>query len=100
MYPLVVILAVGIWRKNKEIHLYTLPLALIGLLIGVYHNLLYYRLIPEAIAPCVAGISCTTKFIEWFGFITIPLLSLLGFVALTFCLLVYWWVVAKKKTVK
>lgn len=95
MYPLVAILAVGIWRKDKEVHFYAWPLVIVGLLIGIYHNLLYYKIIPEAIAPCVAGISCTTKFIEWFGFVTIPLLSLLGFVALAGCLLGYGWVVGK-----
>jgi disulfide bond formation protein DsbB len=47
--------------------------------IAVYHNLLYYNIIPESAAPCVQGISCTTKFIQWFGFVTIPFLSLMSF---------------------
>src|SRR5438093_5112499 len=72
LYPLVIILTVGILRKNKDIPLYVLPLSLVGAAISVYHNLLYYKILPEAAAPCTAGISCTTKFIEWFGFVTIP----------------------------
>lgn len=89
MYPLVAIIAVGILTKDKKIPLYVLPLSLTGLFIAIYHNLLYYKLIPEAIKPCTLGISCTTKQIEWLGFITIPLLSLTAFVIITACLFYY-----------
>lgn len=80
MYPLVLILGIGYVRKDKGCIIYAWPLAIIGFLIAVYHNLLYYNILPEAAAPCLAGVSCTTKYIEWFGFITIPLLSLVAFV--------------------
>ncbi len=83
MYPLVIILAVGIWKKDKNIPFFVLPLSIIGLLISIYHNLLYYNIIPESSAPCTLGISCTTKFIEWFGFITIPFLSMMAFLSIT-----------------
>lgn len=89
MYPLVVIFAIGIWKKDKNLPYFVLPLSVIGLLISAYHNLLYYKIIPESTAPCVLGISCTTKFIEWFGFITIPLLSLVSFALITACMLLY-----------
>ena len=79
MYPLVVILAVGLIRKDQKIYLYVLPFTVIGFLVSIYHNLLYYKLIPDALTPCIAGVSCTTKFIEWFGFVTIPFLSLVSF---------------------
>lgn len=89
MYPLVAILAVGILRKDKSVALYALPFALAGLGIAVYHNLLYWKILPESIAPCTLGISCTTKFFEWFGFITIPFMSLVTFTMLTFILIIY-----------
>ncbi len=79
MYPLVLILAIGILTKDKKIHRYVLPLSLVGFCISFYHNLLYYKIIPESIGPCVAGVSCTTKFFAWFGFVTIPLLALIAF---------------------
>ncbi len=79
MYPLVAILTVGIFRKDKQVATYVLPLAIIGWCIALYHNLLYYQILPESMAPCVAGVSCTTKFISWFGFVTIPLLSFTAF---------------------
>jgi disulfide bond formation protein DsbB len=82
MYPLVAILAVGIWRKDKGVHLYALPLALIGLFISFYHNVLYImaKYAPEGTIVCTTtGYSCTAKYIEWFGFITIPLLAFVAF---------------------
>ncbi len=88
MYPLTIILAVGILRRDKKVYQYALPLSILGLIVSFYHNLLYYGVIPESVRPCTLGISCTTKQIEWFGFITIPLLSLLAFSAITICMLV------------
>lgn len=84
MYPLVVIIGVGILTKDiKKLPYYVLPFSIIGIFVAAYHNLLYYSIIPEAITPCQTGISCTSKFFEWFGFVTIPLLSLLSFVAIS-----------------
>lgn len=79
MYPLVAVLAIGIILKDPKVALYGLPLSIAGLGIAIYHNLLYYGLIPESITPCTEGISCTSRQIEWMGFITIPLLSLTAF---------------------
>jgi disulfide bond formation protein DsbB len=85
MYPLVFILAVGIWRREKRLEEYVLPLALIGTLIAAYHNILYYQAnflygVNEfALTSCAGGVSCTNQQIAWFGFVTIPFLSLLAF---------------------
>ena len=89
MYPLVYVLAVGIVSEDKKLKYYCLPLSITGLLVATYHNLLYYHVIPESIAPCTSGISCTTRQIEWLGFITIPLLSLVAFTVTTIALLLY-----------
>ena len=89
MYPLVIVLGVGILFKDTKVALYSLPLAVMGLGVAIYHNLLYYNIIPESIAPCTSGISCTTRQLEWLGFITIPLLSLVAFILITSCLVMY-----------
>lgn len=89
MYPLTVIIAVGILRRDKGIYQYALPLSITGLAIAIYHNLLYYGIIPESIQPCRLGISCTTRQIEWLGFITIPLMSLTAFTVITICMLIF-----------
>lgn len=89
MYPLVLIIGVGIISRDSRMKSYALPLALTGLAISVYHNLLYYGLIPESITPCTQGISCTSRQIELLGFITIPLMALTAFVGVSLCLLIY-----------
>jgi disulfide bond formation protein DsbB len=89
MYPLVFIIALGIIDKDERMPRYALPLSITGTLIAIYHNLLYYNILPESVAPCTAGISCTVRQIEWFGFVTIPFLSLMSFVVITVGLLAY-----------
>ena len=89
LYPLIVIIAVGIVRRDAGFKYYALPLALVGLLIAVYHNLLYYGVIPETISPCAEGVPCNAVQIELAGFITIPLMGLAAFAAITACLLLY-----------
>lgn len=82
LYPLVIIYAIGLFQTGKECFKYALPMVGAGLLFAIFHNLLYYGIIPEAISPCVQGVSCTTKQVEWFGVLTIPLMSLISFIVL------------------
>ncbi|MDP3941890.1 MAG: disulfide oxidoreductase [bacterium] len=89
MYPLVVILAVGILKKDKLLHYYVLPLSIAGVSIALYHYLLQVGVIPENIAPCTAGISCASRFVQWFGFVTIPFLSLCAFAVITACMIFF-----------
>lgn len=90
MYPLIVIIGAGIsMRDGSRLKYYALPLALIGLAISIYHNLLYYGILPESITPCTQGVSCTSRQIEWLGFITIPLMALTAFVGVSLCLWFY-----------
>lgn len=89
LYPLVAIFAIGIYFNDRHVTRYAWPLAIVGFVIGAYHNLLYSGIIPERLAPCTLGVSCTTKFFEWGGFITIPFLSLMGFVVIIVALALY-----------
>lgn len=89
MYPLAAIFAIGIAGRDRRVYRYALPMSLVGLGISIYHNLLYYNILPEAAAPCIQGVSCTTKFIEYFGFVTIPLLSGLAFLAITILMILF-----------
>ena len=89
MYPLVVITTVGLLRRDTGVARYAWPLAATGLVVATYHNLLYYHLIPESIVPCTTGVSCTSRQIEWAGFITIPLLSLAAFAMISVALLAF-----------
>jgi disulfide bond formation protein DsbB len=79
MYPLVLLLLIGLFPFDGKVMRFTIPLAAIGWLISSYHNLLHYGIVPESASPCVQGVSCATIFVKWFGFITIPLMSFTAF---------------------
>lgn len=79
LFPLVIILATGLFPLDKRIIKYSLPLAIAGWITAFYHNLLYSGIIPQDLQPCSKGVSCTEKYIDLFGFLTIPMLSLISF---------------------
>ncbi len=89
MYPLVAIIAVGILRKDKKIFQYVFPLSILGFFIALYHVLLQSGVLPESLAPCTAGVSCTVKYHPYFGFITIPIMSLTAFSVINVCMVLY-----------
>ncbi len=86
MLPLAVILGVAAWRGDLDVWRYALPVAGIGLLLAGFHSLVYYGVIPEAIAQCGAGPSCTDADMTILG-IAIPVLSLAAFLGLVVLLL-------------
>lgn len=88
-YPLVLIIGIGIVLRDPRMKTYALPLCLAGLVVSIYHNLLYYGFIPESITPCTEGVPCNAVQIEWLGFITIPLMGLGAFISMSVCLLFY-----------
>jgi disulfide bond formation protein DsbB len=89
LFPLTVILAVGIVLRDARLSAYCMPLVLAGLGISIYHNLLYFGVIPETLSLCTEGVSCSTRQIELLGFITIPLMALLAFSAILVSLVVH-----------
>jgi disulfide bond formation protein DsbB len=79
MFPLVFVLAVGLFPFDPRVTRYALPLAVVGWLIAAWHVLLTAGIIPESATPCTQGVPCGLVQVEWFGFVTIPLLSLVSF---------------------
>lgn len=90
MYPLAFIIGVGILRGDKKLYQYVLPLASVGWLIALYHSLLQWKILPENVAPCVQGISCTSIQVNLLGFITIPFMSLAAFSVIIAFMIVEW----------
>jgi disulfide bond formation protein DsbB len=82
MYPLVIIFLIGALKGDKLNFVYSFPFIITGWLISLYHNLLYYEIIPESASPCLEGVSCSAIFLDWFNFIDIPLLSFTAFTIL------------------
>ncbi len=79
MYPLAIIFLIGSFQRVRVTLSFATPFAIIGWFIALYHNLLHYEIVPETASPCLQGVSCATVYINWFGFLTIPLLSFMAF---------------------
>lgn len=90
MYPLVLFLGIAFYRNDRDIVKYVLPMSLIGVLMSGYHYA--YQKIPSLheFSVCTSGVPCSGQYINWFGFVTIPFLSLIAFVFITIMMLVLW----------
>ncbi|SVB58627.1 uncharacterized protein METZ01_LOCUS211481 [marine metagenome] len=85
MYPLVVVLGVGLLRSEIGVWRYTLPLSIIGLLIATYHIVIQWR--PSLdVGACSVGAPCSGRYVAVFGFISIPTMAGAAFLLIT-CLL-------------
>ena len=73
MYPIVALCLVGIIKQDEYLPNYVLPLSLIGLCISVYHILVQNGVIVQS-AGCTT-VLCSIKYINWLGFISIPVLA-------------------------
>ncbi len=81
MYPIALVILVGLYLDSKDTLKFVAPFAWFGLITAIYHNLVYYKVI-QVIVPCNETAPCTAQTINYLGFITIPFLSLVGFLFL------------------
>ena len=88
MYSLVFLFAINLLFPDDKIFKYAFPLVLVGWGISIYHNLLMFKIIPEKLSPCVQGVPCSVDYINWLGFITIPLLSFFAYTIVLILLII------------
>jgi disulfide bond formation protein DsbB len=88
MYPLAIILGIAFYRNDKGIYRYTLPIAIIGLIVSGYHMLLQKIPYLQKFEMCTTGVPCSKDYINWYGFITIPMLAFIAFTIITICLII------------
>lgn len=79
LYPLVVIIGIGLFPWNPGMLRTAVTFTAIGWLTAVFHLLLIAGLIPENARPCIQGIPCSETHFYLFGLLNIPTLSLLTF---------------------
>lgn len=88
MYPLAIVLLVGGLRGERQVKFYALPLALIGLAISIYHYLIQTFPNLEG-GACDPANPCSAKYVDIFGFISIPFMAGSGFMVIAVLLGLY-----------
>ena len=79
MFPLPIILGLGLLLVDLRSVRYAMPFAVGGWAVALYHCLLYWSVVPEGLVPCGQGASCTQAQLMLVGFLPIPVLSLTAF---------------------
>lgn len=79
IYPLSLILGIATFQNDRSVKRYVLPITIVGWPVSLFHYL--EQKVPgfAEIKPCANGVPCSTEYINWFGFITIPFLALIAF---------------------
>ncbi|MCR8659572.1 disulfide oxidoreductase [Paenibacillus endoradicis] len=86
MYPLSIVLGIAFVKEDTAIVKYTLPLAIIGGGFSIYHTIIQ-KIPPDSTIAACGPTSCQEDYLNWFGFITIPMLALLAFIIIVIALL-------------
>jgi disulfide bond formation protein DsbB len=86
MYPLSILTLFGALTDDRRIARYLLPFPVVGAGVSVYHLLVENGVVEQQQACLVTAGGCATKWINEFGYMTIPTLALTGF-ALAFAFL-------------
>jgi disulfide bond formation protein DsbB len=82
MYPLSLLLLFCAVHGDYKFARYLLPFPIIGACVSVYHLLIENQVISEPTSCKIGGAGCAVKWINEFGYVTIPTLALSGFLLL------------------
>ncbi len=89
MYPLSIVTLLAALRDDTRVARYLLPLPIVGAGVSVYHLLVENGVVDQSRSCLISAPGgCATKWINEFGYMTIPTLALTGFLlVLAFLLL-------------
>lgn len=79
LFPLALILGIGVYRDDTKIIPYMLPLTGIGFAVALYQTIGLKIPFLFSSATCGLADECANPVFNLFGFLTFPLLSSLGF---------------------
>lgn len=82
MYPLAVVALVAIIRRDRAARWYILPLAVIGAAVSSYHVMIEQGWVNDSESCSAFGPACADVWFESFGFVTLAMMALAGFVSI------------------
>ncbi len=83
LYPQFAIFLLALMKKDRGIFDYVFLLSILGIIISGYHYFLVDLAHIELVTCDANNVSCATRYVYEFGFVTIPFMSLSAFVFLT-----------------
>src|SRR3954451_14810388 len=86
MYPLALILTIAAVRRDRQVWIYVVPLAVLGGLVSIYHTQL--QAFPAQKTFCATLTPCSTRYVWEFGFVSLPFMALTAFAFIVTMLLV------------
>jgi len=81
MYPLVIIVGVAALRRDAHVFKTVLPVTAIGAGVSIWHIMIERR--PALGGMCDPNAPCALKWINEFGFLTLPTMALIAFIAIS-----------------
>lgn len=94
LFPSAILLGMAVVKKDRKIIDYVLVLSVIGAVIAAYNH--YIQLGGNPLLPCSVGASCAQRYVWEFGYISLPMMSLTGFL-LIICLMLIEKISIKRK---
>ncbi|MCC7304446.1 disulfide bond formation protein B [bacterium] len=96
IFGVFLVTTIDVIKRDTNSKFYALPFVLIGVPLAVYQQLVHWDIIKVNSISCATGFVCSTKFFNFFGFISQATLCLTAFVVVAICLKSLW----SKKTVE
>ncbi|MEY4440511.1 MAG: hypothetical protein RLY49_137 [Candidatus Parcubacteria bacterium] len=86
LFPLPIITAIGVLKKDSYARLYVFCLSFIGLIIAMYHSLIQSQLFVRDTIFCNpnALVDCSVPYFTYFGFVTIPVIACSVFLLISY----------------
>lgn len=78
MYPQALLFIIALIKKDNGVWKYIIGLSIIGVIISINH--IFTELGSNSLIPCATGVSCAKVYFREFGYITIPVMAITGFV--------------------
>ena len=82
MYPLSLLTLFLAWHGDHRAARYLVPFPIVGAGVSIYHILIENHVVSKPTACSIGAADCGVKWINYFGYMTIPTLALTGFVLL------------------